>query len=116
MDINVISKELENIPETKNKVNLHVKELLINPFTTYDKKYLKFLHKVGGDISNMAKLIGPIEPITCGYTSDDRLYVTPHNGPTLTEGEKVPNNESYLVEKIYYSSEAEYYIFELKKS
>ena len=92
-----------------------IKELLITPYSS-DEKHLKFLKKPNGDLSNMAKLIGPIDPITCGYTGDNKMYITPHNGPTLIEGHKVPNNDEYTIQKIHYSTDVEYYILELIKS
>lgn len=93
------------------------KILLLNPHA-YDSypKYLKFLRKVSdGTLSNMAKLIGDIHPVSCGYNHNDKMWIMPDKGPGLVEGEQVPHH-NYIIEKIHYDNNNGYYVLELKES
>lgn len=77
-------------------------------------KYLIFLRTLSGELSVMAKLVGDIEPLSCGYNHESKLFIRPFRGPTLTEGEPIPNS-TLKVRKIHYSYEQQYYIVETQE-
>lgn len=125
MNLDLIDKGLEDIeggvvteaPEDKNKVGnfTDLKLLELNP-ESGSPKTLKFLvNPNNGNVTNVAKLCGDLLPMTCNYTSDNRFYVTPYGGPTITEREEVPNNPNFMVKKIHYISEKESYVIELQR-
>lgn len=124
MDIFLIAEEVDKLTNpTINKGEVEVvktealsdaKKLILCPDKATEK-YLKFMVKKDKSPSEMALLCGDILPTRCGYTSDNKLYVIPNGGPTLTEGEKVPNNSEFKIKKIHYSDTLEKYILELYK-
>lgn len=87
-------------------------KLRINPYSDTIKE-LKFLRKMDGTLSDMAKLEGEIEPISCGYDEEGNFYVSPHHGPTLVENYPIPSNPRYLIKKIHYVADKDYYIFNI---
>lgn len=134
MDIKLISQQIDEInqypltPEesiTKEEAKKFTNpenfkdfpdQIRINPYGS-GEKFLKFLNKKETkERSNMAKLTGDILPLSCGYTYDNKMYITPYGGPTLIEGERVPNSDNILlINKIYYSDTIQHYILEIKR-
>ena len=90
------------------------KTLIVNPYGL-DEKFLKFLRNLDGTLSLVAKLLGDIHPVTCGYNFEDKFWVFPYRGPRLLEGELVPHNDNYRIKKIHYDTINEYYIMELEE-
>lgn len=122
MNLELINNELDNLSkENKDspekiitKDFVEVKEFLLNP-DGVNPRILKFLKNPDNSISNMAKLCGDLTPMKCGYTNDNRFWITPYGGPTLTEREVVPNHKEFLIKKIHYITDKEYYVIELQK-
>lgn len=104
--------EIENKEKTNIKVNPN-KKLRINPYGV-SEKYLTFLLNKDGERTFTARLRGDIHPVRCWYNNEDKMSILPLNGPTLTEGEKVPHNEDYIIRKINYSDLLETYILDLE--
>ena len=125
MDIFLIAEEVnkltnptiieEKVEVVKTKALSDAKKLILCSEKA-SEKYLKFMVKKDRSPSEMVLLCGDILPTRCGYTSDNKLWVTPYGGPTLTEGDKVPNNTEFKIKKIHYSDTLEKYILELYKS
>ena len=90
------------------------KTLIVNPYGLNEKS-LKFLRNSDGTLSLVAKLLGDIHPITCGYNFEDKFWVFPYQGPRLLEGELVPHNNNYRIKKIHYDTMNKYYVMELEK-
>lgn len=90
------------------------KTLRINPFGI-NKKFIKFLRNLDGTLSLVVKLLGDIHPITCGYTFEDKFWIFPYRGPRLIEGELVPHNDNYRIEKIHYDTINKCYVMELEE-
>lgn len=122
MDLELINNELDNLskenkdsPEKIIKGDfVKVKEFLLNP-DGVNPRILKFLKNPDNSTSNMAKLCGDLTPMKCGYTSDNRFWITPYGGPRLIEREVVPNHKEFLIKKIHYINDKEYYVIELQK-
>lgn len=91
------------------------KTLKINPYGS-NAKFLKFLRNLDGTLSLVAKLLGEIHPVTCGYDFEDKFWVSPHQGPKLLEGELVPHNNKYRIKKIHYDTINKYYVMELEEN
>lgn len=90
------------------------KTLRVNPYGL-NEKFLKFLRNLDGTLSLVAKLLGDIHPVTCGYNFEDKFWVFPHQGPRLLEGELVPHNDNYRIKKIHYDTINECYVMELEE-
>ena len=90
------------------------KTLRVNPYGL-NEKFLKFLRNLDGTLSLVAKLLGDIHPVTCGYNFEDKFWVFPHQGPRLLEGELVPHNDNYRIKKIHYDTINKYYVMELEE-
>lgn len=126
MNFDLIDKELEEISEGKDKTKVRESPKKLGDFTNLkvlelnpdgaSPKTLKFLINPNNkNTTNVTKLCGNLLPIKCGYTSDNRFFVTPYGGPTITEREEVPNNKEFMIKKIQYISDKEFYIVELQK-
>lgn len=90
------------------------KTLRVNPYGL-NEKFLKFLRNLDGTLSLVAKLLGDIHPVTCGYNFEDKFWVFPYQGPKLLEGELVPHNDNYRIKKIHYDTINECYVMELEE-
>ena len=61
-------------------------------------KVSKVLEEFRWNLSPVAKLLGNIHPVTCGYNFEDKFWVF-YQGPKLLEGELVPHNNNYRIKK-----------------
>lgn len=81
----------------------------INPYSEVPKN-LKFLRTPEGKLSDMAKLEGDLEPIRCGYTSEEEFFILPKGGPRLIEGHPVPGHSELTIIKIHYIEDKMFYV------